>query len=164
MEKVVSDTNESYLLKVDSLMPNRYYRVSAYTKFTIDGKEGIVYSGSNRFRTSSLTASVNWTPQVETCDFTAEFTDEKSNIKKVYVYLTTNSNENDLSKWTKYELVQDEATLVFSKTIDGLSQNTTYYLKVYYEYAGNLIEYTNYSFSTRRVPQSGDNVSPGKND
>ena len=161
MEKVVSEENESYLLKVDSLMPNRRYGVRAYVKFTVDGKEGIGYSSTNHFYTSSLSANVNWTPQVTSCDFTAEFTDEASNIKKVYVYLTTDSNENDLSKWTKYEMVQDETTLAFSKTVDELTQNTTYRLKVYYEYAGNLIEYTNGSFTTRRIPQSGDNVSPG---
>ena len=161
MAKVVSEENESYILKIDSLMPNTPYRVRAYVKLTVDGKEGIAYSSSNYFNTSSLNANINWIPQVTSCDFTAEFTEEASNIKNVYVYLTTNSNEQDLSNWTKYTMNQDETTLAFSKTIEGLDQNTTYYLKVYYEFAGNLIEYTNTSFTTRRVPQSGDNVSPG---
>jgi len=160
--KVDSDSNDSYSLKVDSLLPGQRYGVRAYAKVKIDGKEAIGYSGTNWVHISSLGANVNWTPEAVSCGITVEFTQEAANVKGVYVYLTTDSSETDLSNYTKYTLTQDETTLIFSGTLDNLTENTTYYMKVYYEYAGNMIQYTDTSFSTKRTPQAGDNVSPGK--
>lgn len=160
-QKVDSESNESFKLKVDSLMPGQSYYVRAYAKIKVDEKEAVVYTGSYNFYTSSLNAHVDWTPEATVCGVTVEFTEEAANVKAVYVYLTTNSDEKDLNNYTKYTLTQDETTLIFSGSLDSLTQNTTYYMKVYYEYAGNLIRERDTSFSTKRIPQAGDNVSPG---
>ena len=162
MKKVVSDSNDSYSLKVDSLMPGKRFGVRAYAKVKIDDKEAMGYSSTTYFYTNSLSVEYTFNSEATTCDAWVKFNDEASNVKAVYVYLTTNSEETDLNNYTKYTLEQDETTLEFSKTIDNLVQNSRYSVKIYYEYKGNLLYYGDTSFSTKSIPQAGDNVSPGK--
>ena len=99
------------------------------------------------------------------CEVAVTFEYEADLVKKVVLYLTpANVNEQDMNKRTQYTLTKDESTNKFNGVINNLDHNTRYYVAIYYEYLGHFIHETNTEFSTKRIPQAGDNVSPGKKD
>lgn len=162
---------DSFTGTAEGLIPcnNDYYYVRAYAKVKVGETVYVSYGSSNSFRTKSLDYKVGRTPYDTTCDVEITFTDNEAPVSAVYVYVTTDrynthygTSNPDLSKSVKYTLTKDENLNKFTGILDKLTEATTYYYDIYYQFNGQEV-YLNYgNFSTGRVPGIDDAVSPDK--
>lgn len=155
----------------EGLLPgnNHYYYVRAYAKVKVGNNVYVSYGSGNSYRTNLLKYSDSRTPYDTTCDVEISFEDDKAPISAVYVYVTTDSynshyyNSNpDLSKSTKFTLTKDEQLNKFTGVLDQLTEATTYYYDIYYQFNGQEVYLKYGTFATGRVPGIDDAVSPDK--